>query len=53
MNVQELALKWWNNLSPYDEQHSLREKYCGENRTTFSLTVNEIKNIYIQEVNDK
>jgi hypothetical protein len=48
-STRELALEWWYNLSPYDEQHSLREKYYGEERKTNRLTGREIENIWLKE----
>jgi hypothetical protein len=51
-NTRELALKWWNNKSPYDEQHSLREKYYGTDRNTNALTDIEIEKIWMEELNN-
>ena len=48
-STREQALEWWNNLSPYDEQHSLREKYFGNDRMTSSLTGREIEEIWRAE----
>ncbi len=48
-STREQALAWWNNLSPYDEQHSLREKYFGNERLTSSLTGREIEGIWRKE----
>jgi hypothetical protein len=47
---RELALEWWNSLSPYDEQHTLRESYYGEHRKTYTLTGREIEEIWKREV---
>jgi len=48
-STREQAIAWWNNLSPYDEQHSLREKYFGYERLTSSLTGREIEEIWKNE----
>jgi len=50
--TRQLALKWWCNLSPYDEQHSLREKYYGKERKTITLTGSEIEKIWLKETQD-
>ena len=45
--------KQWNGKGPYDEQHSLREKYYGENRTTSSLTYSEIEEMWRNEMKEQ
>lgn len=49
---REKAIEWWNKKNPYDEQHSLKDKYYGENRTVNSLTGSEIEQIWRKETQE-